>query len=249
MRDDPPAAPPVVRPPRDARDALGPATAHFPVPTVHPLLQPENDSLALARMLQEQERAYYLMQFPDADPAARPPGDSFDDAHMADASDDVGGAVEDIHRLDGTRDGTPASDPEEDESLALARQLMEEEQRAWRDRMLAMAGVRADAEDAEGLDPDAMTYEELTALGERIGTQSKGLAREIVDALPVRPYVPKEGEDEEEEQCAVCRMEFEAEEAVRCLPACGHVFHVDCLAPWLAENKCCPICKTEIEAA
>ena len=209
-------------------------------------------------MLQEQERAYYLMQFPDADPDAHPSSDSFDDATVADAGDDaIGGAVEDIHRLDGThdgthdgtRDGTRASDPEEDESLALARQLMEEEQRAWHDRMLAMAGVRPDADaDDEGLDTDAMTYEELTALGEQIGTQSKGLAREIVDALPVRPYVPKEGEDDEEEQCAVCRMEFEGGEAVRCLPACGHAYHVECLSPWLAENKCCPICKTEIEA-
>lgn len=53
---------------------------------------------------------------------------------------------------------------------------------------------------------------------------------------------------EEEEQCAVCRMEFDAGECVQCLPACGHVYHEDCLAPWLAENKCCPICKTEITA-
>ena len=29
---------------------------------------------------------------------------------------------------------------------------------------------------------------------------------------------------------------------------CGHAYHAECLEPWLAENKCCPLCKTEIEA-
>lgn len=42
--------------------------------------------------------------------------------------------------------------------------------------------------------------------------------------------------------------EFDVGENVQCLPACGHVYHPDCLAPWLADNKCCPICKTEITA-
>ena len=41
----------------------------------------------------------------------------------------------------------------------------------------------------DGVDVEAMTYEELTALGEQIGTQSKGLCVEVIDALPVRRYV------------------------------------------------------------
>ena len=51
----------------------------------------------------------------------------------------------------------------------------------WHRRMLALAGVDPDADPDDsdrsngGVDVDAMTYEELTALGETIGTQSKGL--------------------------------------------------------------------------
>lgn len=41
---------------------------------------------------------------------------------------------------------------------------------------------------------------------------------------------------EEEEQCAVCRMEFEAGEDVRLLP-CSHVYHPDCIGQWLHINK------------
>ena len=106
-----------------------------------------------------------------------------------------------------------------------------------------------DPDDA-GIDTDAMTYEQLAALGETIGVQSKGLAQEILDALPETTYAAdaaSEG-DEEEETCAVCVEAFEDGERVRKLPHCGHCFHVDCLAPWLAENKCCPMCKTEITA-
>jgi E3 ubiquitin-protein ligase BIG BROTHER-like protein len=62
----------------------------------------------------------------------------------------------------------------------------------------------------------------------------------------VRCYNQGCGAEEEEEQCAVCRMEFDKGETVRMLPACGHVYHTECLAPWLADNKCCPICKTDV---
>ena len=104
------------------------------------------------------------------------------------------------------------------------------------------------ASDDEGIDPDAMTYEELTELGETIGKQIVGLPQHIIDALPKKTYATGEEEEEEEEQCAVCRMEFDDGDVVQCLPACGHVYHPECLAPWLAENKNCPICKTEINA-
>ena len=60
----------------------------------------------------------------------------------------------------------------------------------WHRRMLALAGVDPDADPDDsdrsngGVDVDAMTYEELTALGETIGTQSKGLDPRILERLP-----------------------------------------------------------------
>ena len=42
--------------------------------------------------------------------------------------------------------------------------------------------------------------------------------------------------EDEEEQCAVCRMEFEPEEEVVTLP-CKHLYHGECIAQWLKDRK------------
>lgn len=48
--------------------------------------------------------------------------------------------------------------------------------------------------------------------------------------------------------CAVCQMEWEDGEAVRCLPVCSHVFHRECIDEWLLHSgTCCPIDKLEVE--
>ncbi|ONH68523.1 hypothetical protein BON22_1609 [Cyberlindnera fabianii] len=45
--------------------------------------------------------------------------------------------------------------------------------------------------------------------------------------------------------CAICIDTFEPEDIVRGL-ICGHVFHQECLDPWLTKRKaCCPMCKRD----
>lgn len=45
--------------------------------------------------------------------------------------------------------------------------------------------------------------------------------------------------------CAICLEGLEQEEVVRGL-ICGHVFHSDCLDPWLTKRRaCCPTCKRD----
>lgn len=47
--------------------------------------------------------------------------------------------------------------------------------------------------------------------------------------------------------CSICIDDFEAGEKVRMLPRCRHIFHTDCILPWLTERQgCCPLCKTEV---
>lgn len=170
-------------------------------------------------MLQEQERAYFLMQFDGAAAADR----DADDATLAE----------------------DAANEEEDESLALARQLQEEEEREYRNRMLAMAGIDPEAGDdseAEGLDTDAMTYEELCDLGEQVGKVVCGLTDAQTASLPgIKIDSRVEGTT-----CAVCCMEFDLEEDACRLPRCKHVYHRECVEPWFKENKTCPTCKTDV---
>lgn len=45
--------------------------------------------------------------------------------------------------------------------------------------------------------------------------------------------------------CAICLEVYEPEDTVRGL-ICGHVFHADCVDPWLTRRRaCCPICKRD----
>jgi hypothetical protein len=46
--------------------------------------------------------------------------------------------------------------------------------------------------------------------------------------------------------CSICIEDFEENESVRVLP-CGHLYHTDCIMPWLT-TRCsnCPICKVSL---
>lgn len=46
--------------------------------------------------------------------------------------------------------------------------------------------------------------------------------------------------------CAICIEEYEEGDKLRELP-CRHVFHTECIVPWLTErHTSCPLCKSEV---
>ena len=48
-------------------------------------------------------------------------------------------------------------------------------------------------------------------------------------------------------QCSVCMEDFKARESVRRLP-CTHLYHADCIVPWLQMHATCPICRKTISS-
>lgn len=46
------------------------------------------------------------------------------------------------------------------------------------------------------------------------------------------------------DDCIICFQEFEKGRVreVLCMP-CSHVFHADCIAMWLQNGHCCPVCR------
>ncbi|KAM3698273.1 hypothetical protein ACB098_06G176500 [Castanea mollissima] len=92
------------------------------------------------------------------------------------------------------------------------------------------------------LDVDNMNYEELLALGERIGHVSTGLSENMISkCLMEKPY--SSSELNLEDRCAICLEEYKIEEELGKVKNCGHEYHVDCIKRWLLIKNACPICK------
>ncbi|XP_033109381.1 E3 ubiquitin-protein ligase RNF126-like isoform X2 [Anneissia japonica] len=51
---------------------------------------------------------------------------------------------------------------------------------------------------------------------------------------------------DENSECAVCKEEYTEYEEVRKMP-CEHLFHSDCIIPWLEMHNTCPVCRKSLD--
>ncbi|AQK84231.1 E3 ubiquitin-protein ligase MBR2 [Zea mays] len=95
------------------------------------------------------------------------------------------------------------------------------------------------------LDIDDMSYEELLALGERIGNVNTGLADEklssCVTEIPCCSSA-RTHDDNESARCVICLEDYKFEDSVGKLK-CNHKYHADCIKKWLQVKNACPVCK------
>ncbi|KAL3737031.1 hypothetical protein ACJRO7_025885 [Eucalyptus globulus] len=73
-----------------------------------------------------------------------------------------------------------------------------------------------------------------------------GLTKELREMLPVIVY--KESFSVNDSQCSVCLGDYESEDRLQQVPACGHTFHMGCIDHWLATHTTCPLCRTSLLA-
>ncbi|CAF2077564.1 hypothetical protein Bca4012_090247 [Brassica carinata] len=240
------------------------------------LSQIESD-LALARTLQEQERAYMMLTMNSeiSDYGSWETGsyvyeeDEFDDPEDEDdeyeTDDDPQEDAPDVNANgDDQEDGGRNADTEEAEAgysddEAFARAIQEAEAREMADRLSALTGLanRVEvledddhtSEDAwDEMDPDELSYEELLALGDIVGTESRGLSADTIASLPSKRYKDGENQNGTNESCVICRLDYEDDDDLILLP-CKHSYHSECINNWLKINKICPVCSAEVSTS
>ncbi|KAE8729561.1 E3 ubiquitin-protein ligase RING1 [Hibiscus syriacus] len=69
-------------------------------------------------------------------------------------------------------------------------------------------------------------------------------SKSAVEALPT-VMIEKNNLNSEFNQCAVCMDEFEEGTDAKQMP-CNHLYHKDCILPWLEMHNTCPVCRHEL---
>ncbi|XP_047261633.1 E3 ubiquitin-protein ligase RLIM isoform X2 [Capsicum annuum] len=101
------------------------------------------------------------------------------------------------------------------------------------------------------LDIDNMSYEELLALEERMGSVSTALSEEVLSkcirksiyqAIPSEMWEFGSNENEDEVKCTICQEEYVIGDEIGRLE-CEHGYHLECVKHWLSLKNWCPICK------
>ncbi|KAK7245149.1 hypothetical protein RIF29_39984 [Crotalaria pallida] len=107
----------------------------------------------------------------------------------------------------------------------------------------SLYGSRIDQHRDMRMDIDNMSYEELLALGERIGHVSTGLSEDMLSKCLTESIYCSSEQSQDEGSCVVCLEEYKNMDDVGTLKTCGHDYHVSCIKKWLSMKKICPICK------
>ncbi|KAI3412813.1 RING-type domain-containing protein, partial [Psidium guajava] len=93
------------------------------------------------------------------------------------------------------------------------------------------------------LDIDNMSYEELLALGERIGNVNTGLSEDSIAKCLTETVQYSSGKFQDQSRCVICLEEYQNMDDVGALKTCGHDYHAGCIRKWLSMKNSCPICK------
>jgi hypothetical protein len=92
----------------------------------------------------------------------------------------------------------------------------------------------------EDFGPD--DYENLLELDNAVSVGNQPLTTEQINRLPTENFRRPATRNDEENKCNICWDQFEQNQTLRRLP-CLHLYHSDCIDPWLKRSNACPICR------
>ena len=71
------------------------------------------------------------------------------------------------------------------------------------------------------------------------GTANPPASKEFVSNLPTLKS------DQCKDNCPICLAGYEDTNLIKQLPKCKHIFHAECIIPWLEKTNTCPVCRKE----
>ncbi|XP_045831977.1 RING-H2 finger protein ATL7-like [Trifolium pratense] len=77
-----------------------------------------------------------------------------------------------------------------------------------------------------------------------ISTSDMGLNKELREMLPIIVY--NESFFVKDTQCSVCLLDYQSDDRLQQIPACGHTFHMSCIDLWLSSHSTCPLCRLSL---
>jgi len=94
----------------------------------------------------------------------------------------------------------------------------------------------------------AVTNEALDRIITQLMEQTSGdkpvpAPDDLIATLPRAQVTP--GSPLLQKDCAVCKDDFEVSQETIQLP-CAHVFHDECILPWIKQSGTCPVCRYEL---
>ncbi|XP_054785281.1 E3 ubiquitin-protein ligase RDUF1-like [Prosopis cineraria] len=87
---------------------------------------------------------------------------------------------------------------------------------------------------------DQLTHLEVTGIGRLHQTPA---SKSAIESMPIVKIVATHVSAES--HCAVCKEPFELDSDAREMP-CKHIYHSDCILPWLSIRNSCPVCRHEL---
>ncbi|KAL3844331.1 hypothetical protein ACJIZ3_001734 [Penstemon smallii] len=140
--------------------------------------------------------------------------------------------------------------------VLLALQRIEQNEELTREQVLALetslflSGLNLyDQHRDMRLDIDSMSYEELLALEEKMGTVSTAISEDALTKCLSRSMyegnrrVTGSSDDGDDIKCTICQEEYVTGDEIGELKECEHGFHESCIIQWLRLKNWCPICK------
>lgn len=92
-----------------------------------------------------------------------------------------------------------------------------------------------------GVDNLELLMEQLMGASERRGPPPA--PRTAIDAMPTVKITQRHLRGDS--HCPVCKDKFELGSEAREMP-CKHLYHSDCIVPWLVQHNSCPVCRLEL---